>query len=88
MDPFRCSECGKVQVTIPHNDWGRTCLGVSESGPVVVMNEEVVSEVVGPVAIIGEPLSKPVEPIQKTEEPVLEVEEPVLPTFKSGIFGP
>lgn len=28
MDPFRCPECDQVKISIPHNDWGRTCFGV------------------------------------------------------------
>lgn len=71
IDPFRCPECGEVKVSIPHNDWGRTCFGEFPKSKEV--EEDSIFRFMG---------SDP-EPVPNMEEPVLDDdEEPVLPTFK------
>lgn len=46
MDPFRCPECGEVKLTVPHNDWGRTCFGLNRIVENILEEKKEVLEVV------------------------------------------
>lgn len=39
VNSFRCPECGEVKITIPHNDWGRTCFGIQKPDPIEEIEE-------------------------------------------------
>lgn len=70
MEPFRCVECGEVKISIPHNDWGRTCFGIEKTVVGNFKEEEKLPEF----------KTSPLPPIPVAPNPPVQNVTPALPS--------